>query len=72
MMRLSNSAAATGRLDEQTRQAYLAARNALRERGIGIVAVTPVETSGKRMGYLLELDRDGYETLLASGADGRR
>lgn len=66
VMRLSNRAAATGRLDEESRHAYLAVRDALREGGVGIVAVTPVEASGKRMGYLLELDRDGYDVLAAS------
>jgi hypothetical protein len=65
VLRLTNSAAATGRLDEESRQAYLAIAKALRQRGVGIVAVTPIETSGKRVGYLLELDRNGYDVLSA-------
>jgi hypothetical protein len=68
VLSLSNLAAATGRLDEESRQAFLAVQNALRVQGVGIVAITPIEVSGKRAGDLLELDRDGYGALVAAHA----
>jgi hypothetical protein len=71
VLRTSSAAALTGRLDEQSRRAYLALRDKLRARAIGIVAVTPVEASGKRMGYILELDGNGYDVVAAPADVGR-